>query len=146
MQLNKSHRQTGFTLIELLVVVAIIAILSSLALPAYQKYQKRAKFAEVISGIGSVKKEVELCIFDRGAPDDCDNGVNGYGYRILAAGDYATNYLATLTVNAGVITATAENIEGLESSTYIIEPDVRAAGQIVWTFDTASTCRTNDLC
>jgi len=146
MQLNKSHRQTGFTLIELLVVVAIIAILSSLALPAYQKYQKRAKFAEVVSGIGSVKKEVELCIFDRGTPNDCSNGVNGYGYRILEANQYATNYLAGLAVNNGVITATATNIEGLEASTYILEPEVRAAGQIVWTFDTASTCRENDLC
>ncbi|MFL1915597.1 MAG: pilin [Plesiomonas shigelloides] len=136
----------GFTLIELMIVVAIVAILAAIALPAYQKYTARAKFSEVVTATNGVKQQVELCIFDKGALADCDSTVSGPGYNIRTATDYATKYIATITVLDGKITAAAKNTDGLGGYNFIIAPEIKTAGQIDWVFDTTSTCKANDLC
>lgn len=135
----------GFTLIELMIVVAIVAILAAIALPAYQKYTARAKFTEVIAATNGVKQQVELCMFDKGTATGCDSGTTGPGYNIKADGDYVTKYIKTIGVKGGVITATAQNGDGLGEATFILTPDAPgSAGQIDWT--TSGTCTSKDLC
>ena len=151
-----------------MIVIAIIGILAAIALPAYARYMARARFTEVTSAVDGVKKQVELCIFDLGAVgpaaanaamvpntdangNNCSNGQSGNGWRIGAAADYATKFVANITVNQGVITATAIAGNGLNSSTYEIEPRYGAAGLdngvIDWVRDdAASTCIAADLC
>ncbi len=116
-----------------MIVIAIIGILAAIALPAYAKYMARARFTEVTSAIDGVKKQVELCIFDLGQTKfsasqkitpatvdgkTCQNGDNGNGWKIGESTDYATKYVATIVVEAGVITATAISGNGLNSATY----------------------------
>ena len=140
-------KQTGFTLIELMIVVAIVAILAAIALPAYNKYTARSKFTEVVTATNGVKQQVELCIYDKGTKTGCNSGTNGAGWKIGAAGDYATQYLATITVADGQITAAAQATNGLGSSTFILTPDTTgAAGQVKWAVNATSTCKTNNLC
>ncbi len=147
-----------------MIVIAIIGILAAIALPAYAKYMARARFTEVTSAIDGVKKQVELCIFDLGQTKfsasqkitpatvdgkTCQNGDNGNGWKIGESTDYATKYVATIVVEAGVITATAISGNGLNSATYQIEPFNGAAdnGVIDWKRnDTNSDCITKELC
>ncbi len=147
-----------------MIVIAIIGILAAIALPAYAKYMARARFTEVTSAIDGVKKQVELCIFDLGQTSfaaggkitpatvnskTCQNGDNGNGWKIGATDDYATKYVSTIEVKAGVIKATAIAGNGLNSATYTIEPYNGAAdnGVIDWKRDDAnSDCITKELC
>lgn len=139
----------GFTLIELMIVVAIVAILAAIALPAYQKYTARAKFSEVVTATNGVKQQVELCIFDKGALTGCTSGAVtgvGPGYNIRTKTDYATKYIESIEVTNGVITAKAIQGQGLNGAEFKLTPEPKGAGQIEWTFDTSSSCKTNDLC
>lgn len=155
----------GFTLIELMIVIAIIGILAAIALPAYARYMARARFTEVVQAVDGVKKQVELCFFDQGASstyaskgvmkqEHCANGepdgtYTASGWRIGAAADYATKYVATITVTDGTITAAAKNTNGLGAATYVLVPHYGDAnnGAIDWQTDAGTmTCDDNDLC
>ena len=116
-----------------MIVIAIIGILAAIALPAYARYMARARFTEVTSALDGVKKQVELCIFDLGPAHvanaavplvGCGNGMSGNGWRIGAAADYATKYVATITVNenASIVTAQAVAGNGLNNATYSVAP------------------------
>ena len=132
-----------------MIVIAIIGILAAIALPAYAKYMARARFTEVTSAVDGVKKQVELCIFAEGTglstfgvstaiiTSACANNGKGDGWKIGAASDYATKYVAGITVSAAQITATAVSTNGLGSHTYIIVPYTGAAdnGVINWKRD-----------
>ena len=141
-----------------MIVIAIIGILAAIALPAYAKYMARARFTEVIQAVDGVKKQVELCIFDVGpaftasttiTASACVNGGKGNGWRIGANTDYATKYVAKITVTDATISATAVNSKGLGSKTFVLVPKFGAVdnGIVDWERDdTKSSCIDADLC
>ena len=143
-----------------MIVIAIIGILAAIALPAYAKYMARARFTEVTSAVDGVKKQVELCIFAEGIGAStfkasesiktaaCANNGKGDGWKIGAASDYATKYVAGITVEGAKITATAVSTNGLGSNTYVIVPYTGAAdnGVINWQRDDSSSCIDAELC
>ena len=143
-----------------MIVIAIIGILAAIALPAYAKYMARARFTEVTSAVDGVKKQVELCIFAEGTgltsfaaskaitTAACANDKKGDGWKIGKNTDYATKYVANITVAAAKITATAVSTNGLSSATYVIVPYTGAAdnGVINWKRDDSSSCINAELC
>ena len=90
--------QQGFTLIELIIVVAIIGILASIAIPAYQRYTIRAQIAEGLVLSSPFKPAVVEFYNDNGA-FPADNTVAG----LAAPGDYAGEYVSSVTVNGPVV-------------------------------------------
>lgn len=151
-------KQTGFTLIELMIAVAIVAILAAVALPAYQTYVGKSKVSDLRLAAEGVQQQVNLCILDKGVapggtPTGCSNGqsgASGVRWDIKAAADYATDFVASITVLNGRITvlskATSLSYNGAAVN-YIMTPVVGAAGQVTWQLDTAaSTCRAAQFC
>lgn len=102
--------QKGFTLIELMIVVAIIGILAAVALPAYQDYTIRAKMSEVILAAESCRNSVTEAS-QTGLP--AAPGADGFG---CGEGTTAkSQYVSALNTSAaGVITATAQNIQATD--------------------------------
>jgi type IV pilus assembly protein PilA len=95
-----NKKTQGFTLIELMIVIAIVAILAAIALPAYRDYLIRSKVSEAAAAVGACKTSVSEFAYARNAwPAD----VNEAG-----CSNVATQYLASMAVNAGAITATTQ--------------------------------------
>jgi type IV pilus assembly protein PilA len=144
--------QQGFTLIELMISVAIVGILASVALPSYQNYTRKAKFSEVVIATAPAKAAVEACAQATNALTSCNaGGLQGMPADIATA----VGNLATLTTAAaGLITATAITINGLNGETYILTPAYTAltagvaptatSGKVTWTI--TGTCIVSQLC
>lgn len=103
----KAQMQKGFTLIELMIVVAIIGILAAVALPAYQDYTKRAKMTEAIAFVAAAKTGVAEAFSDLNTLTGIDTEKAGLSATTTS------QYVASLTVADGVITA---NVQGIDTS------------------------------
>ncbi|HET6603627.1 MAG TPA: pilin [Xanthomonadaceae bacterium] len=118
-------KMQGFTLIELMIVIAILGILLAIAIPAYQDYLARARASEAIYAAAPAKLGVsEYTISNLAFPADLAEA--GVTFA-------ATTYVASMTVAAGVITATAQNTgcPGGEP-TFTFTPTTVASGTVEW--------------
>lgn len=127
-------KNNGFSLIELMVVVAIVGILAAIAVPSYQKYIEKAKFSEIVSSAEPYKLAVSLDLQESIPINELNSGEHD-----IPIFDESTENLESITVSAGIITATAT--VALKNNTYILTPN--AAGT-QWTI--SGTCKENTLC
>ncbi|TCJ25124.1 pilin [Halomonas sp. GDM18] len=131
-----TRKQSGFTLIELMIVVAIIGILAAIAIPRYQDYTTRSQVTEAINLASGLKTAVAEVYSNTGALAGIDSETNG----IPAANTVTGNYVASVGVDDGTITATMGNNvnDTIDTQTVILVPNVGGAGSITWTCNTGT--------
>lgn len=133
--------QVGFTLIELMIVVAIIGILAAVAIPAYQDYIKRARFTNVVSSIAPITTAMAHCIQSEGNLAACDTFAK---LNVSAPGADVNILSVSMAPGTAVITATGTATAG--GYTYIVTPDVPAAGGTTIPMAVTGTCLPAKAC
>src|SRR5690554_2375997 len=126
----KLQMQKGFTLIELMIVVAIIGILASVALPAYQDYTARSQMSEAMTLASGARTAVTEYYTSTGDfPGDNDSA------GLADAAEITGNYVESVDIEDGVITATLFNAsgvsEGIRGAKLILSPTT-TAGSVTW--------------
>lgn len=132
--MHRKFIQLGFSLIELMIVIAIIGILSVIAIPSYQQYTQRARFTEVITTTEPYKTAIAIAL--QQGESLAELTINTHG---IPPAPPPTQNLASLTVDKGVITATAT--EAASGTTLILRPNEDGS---LWTID--GTCVNAGLC
>lgn len=128
------RRQYGFTLFELMIAIVVIAILTAIGLPAYQSYVKKAALTDMLQSMTAYKTAIEICVIEQGSLNECDSGVNGVPTT------RKTNYVASISVNKGVITIVGKS--ALSSLTTTLTPKLNTSlGNVDW----SRTCVTNPV-
>ena len=127
--LKSLKKSKGFTLIELMIVVAIIGILAAVAIPAYNDYTQTTKASAGIAGLSSFKTNVAMCLQKEGALDDCESGKKGIPAEVKAG---TINYLETVSVAKGVITAKLEAKDRNSKQIDITLTPTLGSGTINW--------------
>jgi len=121
--------QKGFTLIELMIVVAIIAILAAIAIPAYQDYLVRTQVSE-----GAVLADGAKTAIGEFYSNTGRFPTNNASAGLATASSIAGQYVDTLTVTSGIITATykgAKANSALTSSSLEMSA-ITHAGSVEW--------------
>jgi type IV pilus assembly protein PilA len=125
---------SGFSLIELMIVVTIIGVLAAIAIPSYHGYVRRARFAEVIAATAPFKIAISLALQQDVTSSELKSGTHG-----IPQSPAPTKNLASVVINNGVITATAQNIVG--GYTFILTPNADGSQ---WTI--SGTCLAAGMC
>jgi type IV pilus assembly protein PilA len=102
--MSRNVQNNGFTLIELMIVVAIIAILAAIALPAYQDYLVRSQVSEGVE-LGTGARAAIWDFYSNKGRLPTSNPSAG----LPAPTDIVGKYVTSVTVNAGVISASFGN-------------------------------------
>lgn len=121
--------QKGFTLIELMIVVAIIAILAAIAIPAYQDYLIRTQVSEGAVLADGAKTAVGEFYSNTGNFPKSNASAG-----LATASQISGQYVDTLTVTSGVITATylgAKANKALSASSLTMSA-ITHAGSVEW--------------
>ena len=124
--------QQGFTLIELMIVVAIVGILAAIAIPAYQDYIVRSKMSEVEGAMAACKTSVAEYTATHGS-FPTDNVAAGCSTT-------QTQYLASLDVAAGVISASSHNTGASPECTFTLTPTGSGAEITKWVGANSGAC------
>jgi type IV pilus assembly protein PilA len=138
--MNKVTRkvQQGFTLIELMIVVAIVGILAAIAIPAYQDFLIRSKVSEATAALGACKTNVAEYHATKGSNLPANLAQSG-------CSSIASQYMASLNVAAGVITATITGTHGgsdPDSKTLVLSPLQDASSNLTgWTCTTTALAK-----
>lgn len=132
--------QRGFTLIELMIVIAIVGILASVAIPAYETYAARSRFSEVVLAASAYKSASEVAVQMGRATGigDLDAGANGIPANNTGL---VGQYVGSVTMNNGVITAASQNLPS--DSTYTLTATLNNGG-IRWS--EGGACISAGLC
>ncbi len=133
--------QQGVTLIELMIVVAIIGILSAMAIPAYTDYNIRAQIIEGLSLAGGAKSAVTE-YYQSSSTFPIDNDQAG----LESPGEIAGSYVASVTVNGGVLEIQYGNDANAQISGQIVTlTAVDNGGSVSWVCASGGFIQLNHL-
>lgn len=117
--------QAGFTLFELMIAIVVMAILTAIGLPTYQGYIKKAAMTDMLQTMVPYKTAIEICALEQSDLSGCKNGISGIPLS------KTTHYVASVNVNAGVITLIGQN--ALSGLTTTLTPSINATqGHLNW--------------